>query len=180
MFGLADPDEYRALALHAHTMLADVPLHDVWKVELPGGPADCRVAAIRPYMSFEALSRLNPVVRGLFGLRRFLGRVFGWDGPERAEGQSPPRDALDGPFELVHESEQEIVGEVRNKTVHAFSVMALLPREGGYRLYFAIYVAPVGRITGLYMALIDPFRHWLVYPALLRHVHRSWVAEHAR
>jgi hypothetical protein len=28
------------------------------------------------------------------------------------------------------------------------------------------------------MALIDPFRRLIVYPALLRHLHRTWIARH--
>jgi len=175
----ADPADYRALDLHAHRMLADVPLHDVWTVDLPGGPPDCRVAVLRPYLSFEALSQLNPAVRGLFGLRRWLGRLFRWDGPEPPAGTPARRDPLDGPFRVVHESDVEIVGEVENRTVHAFSVLALCPVPGGYRAWWAIYVAPVGRITALYMALIDPFRRFLVYPAILRHVQRCWRADHA-
>jgi hypothetical protein len=39
-------------------------------------------------------------------------------------------------------------------------------------------VSPVSRLTAVYMALIDPFRRLLVYPAILRHVHQSWRAAH--
>ena len=64
------------------------------------------------------------------------------------------------------------------ETVHAFSVLAFEPCSGGYRLFWAIYVAPVSRLTVLYMALIDPFRRALIYPAVLRHVHQSWCIAH--
>jgi hypothetical protein len=58
--------------------------------------------------------------------------------------------------------------------VHAFSVFALLERSSGYRLFWAIYVRPVGRITSWYMRLIDPFRRVLIYPAVLRYVRAAW------
>ena len=89
----------------------------------------------------------------------------------------------DGPFTVVYLHPFEAVSEVRNATVHAFSVLAFEPCARGYRLFWAIYVAPVSRLTVLYMALIDPFRRVLVYPAVLRHVHQSWCIaqqEHER
>ena len=58
----------------------------------------------------------------------------------------------------------------------AVLVVALVPRGGDRRFFWATYLKPVGRITRLYMGLIDPFRRWLIYPAILRHVHRTWHA----
>jgi hypothetical protein len=175
-YARADVADYQKLPLHAHELLADVPLHDVWRVELVGGPPDCKVEHVRPYLSYEALTQLNAVVRGLFALRGFLGRVFRLDSPDPVPNDGRERD---GPFEIIHRGDSEAIGEIVNKTVHAFSVMALEKCEGGHRFYWGIYVRPVGRITSLYMALIDPFRHYLVYPAILGHLHRSWKADHA-
>ena len=187
----AEPGDYRALELRAHALLADVPLHDVWRVELPGDGAERTLADVRDLMSFERLSSLNPVVRALFSLRGLLGRIFGWDSaqatpdaPTRLERltQQDRRESLvepgsrDGPFRVLYVRPFEAASEIRNATVHAFSVLALQPRPEGYRLFWAIYVQPVGRLTGLYMALIDPFRRLLIYPALLRHLHRAWCA----
>jgi len=53
-------------------------------------------------------------------------------------------------------------------------VWALLERSSDYRLYWGIYVQPVGRITSWYMHLIDPFRRLLIYPAVLRHIRAAW------
>lgn len=47
---------------------------------------------------------------------------------------------------------------------------------GGYRFYFAVYVANVSPLTPVYMALIEPFRRFLVYPALLGNLRAAWVA----
>ena len=53
-------------------------------------------------------------------------------------------------------------------------VLALVERPSGYRLYWAIYVRPVGRLTGWYMRLIDPFRRLMIYPAVLRRIRAGW------
>ena len=85
-----------------------------------------------------------------------------------------------GPFRLVYQFRDELLFEVHNATVHAFLAMALVPRDGGYTLYWAIYVKPGGLSTRLYMALIDPFRKWIVYPAMIREMRRSWARTYAR
>ena len=71
-------------------------------------------------------------------------------------------------------SSREAISEIQNSTVHAFSVFALVERTSGYRLYWSIYVQPVGRITSWYMRLIDPFRRGIIYPAVLRHIRAAW------
>ena len=190
-WGLAEPGDYRRLELRAHELLADVPLHDVWAVTLPGGGRKRTIEDVRAVMSAEDLLRLNPIVRALFGLRAVLGRLFAWDPSnrtfgehsflhrltERDRGQSLVKPgSSDGPFTVLYVHPLEAVSEIRNATVHAFSVLALEATAGGYRLFWAIYVEPVSRLTPFYMALIDPFRRRFIYPAILRHVHRSWRA----
>jgi hypothetical protein len=174
--------------VRAHELLAGIPLHDVWRVELPGG-SDRSLRDLLPLMTAEQASSLGAPVRVLFALRRTLGRLLGWDaGAIGAPAGSPPvrlDDAdrarswiepgtRDGPFTVVYAFEREALSEVRNATVHAFSAMALEPTDAGARLFWAIYVEPVGRITPVYMALIDPFRRNLVYPAILRRLRESW------
>jgi hypothetical protein len=80
----------------------------------------------------------------------------------------------EGPFRVLFVSPGEAISEIHNSTVHAFSVFALLERSSDYRLYWGIYVQPVGRITSLYMHLIDPFRRFLIYPAVLRFIRAAW------
>ncbi|XYH98378.1 DUF2867 domain-containing protein [Sorangium sp. So ce1128] len=73
----------------------------------------------------------------------------------------------------------EAVSEIRNATVHAFSCMAIRPTAEGQRLYWAVYVKPVSRWTSAYMALIEPFRRFIVYPSMLRQLRDAWRAAHA-
>ncbi len=184
-WALTDSSEYLNLDLRAHTILKDVPLHDVWRLDLPGGGPGRTVADIR---SLNLSSRPSAVVRLLFGIRWFLGRLFGWDRQsESDEGLFQSRlteedrvrssvaiGTKDGPFTVLYVHPTEAMSEIRNSTVHAALVTVLLPCPVGYRLLWAIYVKPVGRLTGFYMSLIKPFRRWIIYPSLLRRLHRAW------
>ncbi len=188
-WGRAEVADYQRLDLRAHGLLAGVPLHDVWQVELPGSVPNVTLEDVRRLMRAEPLMALNPAVRALFRLRMALGRWFRWDSDrphapgdsflarldadDRARSRVEP-GSPDGLFTLLVAFSHESVSEIRNATVHAFSVMALAPRPGGHRLYWAIYVKPVSAFTPVYMALIDPFRRAIVYPAILRHLHRAW------
>jgi hypothetical protein len=180
--------EYEALPLRVHDFLADVPLHDVWAVDLP---------RVRPGITLDAFLRAAggrlfapaPVVRGLLRVRLFVGRLFRWDAvPSKAvsatfaERLTPadrasslvPAGMCVGPFDVVYRFENEQLGEVLNRTVHAAALTALVEMASSYRFYFAVYVRSVGRLTPLYMALIDPFRKLVVYPSLLRSVRATW------
>jgi hypothetical protein len=70
--------------LEAHAILDGVPLHDLNVIDLPGGGDGRTLADVRALTSSRSLERANPVVRFLFGLRGWLGRVFRWDRPEKA------------------------------------------------------------------------------------------------
>src|SRR5256714_747260 len=72
----ASAAEYRSLPLRGHELLRDVPLYDVSSVDLPGGGSGRTVADIRALDSATAPSHIAIL---LYGLRYFLGRVFGWD-----------------------------------------------------------------------------------------------------
>lgn len=187
------PDEYLRVELRAHQLLADVPLHDVWAVDLAGGGEGRSVLDVQALAPLGSVADSNPVVRFLFGLRAWLGGLFGWDRaprtaverfvdrltPEELESSLVVPGTPQGPFRALYASTRELISEIDNATVHAFSVFALVPRPPDHRLYWAIYVRPIGRITALYMALIDPFRRLLIYPAALRHIRRAWEREYA-
>jgi len=70
----------------------------------------------------------------------------------------------------VYRFENEQLLEAINRTVHGAALSALVDTGTAYRFYFAVYVRSVGRLTPVYIALIDPFRKWIVYPSLLRSV----------
>jgi hypothetical protein len=156
------PAEFLALDLEAHARLKGVPLRDVSVVDLPDGGDDRTIADVRRLL--EAAKARAPVsVRALVGLRLFLGRLFRWD-----REREPLRPLYELPYEML--------SEARNATVHAFSCMALRRRPGGYRLYWAIYVENVSAFTPLYMAVIEPFRRFVVYPAILASIRAGWTS----
>jgi uncharacterized membrane protein YfcA len=181
--------EYLSLRLRAHELLRDVPLYDVSVVDLPGGGSGRSVADIRVLEASTAPSRIAIV---LFDVRRFLGRVFGWDRNQvRPEESLLPRlserDRSDseiapgtpvGAFLLIYQFPDEALAEIRNATVHGWVCTALARIGAGYRLYWAVYVLPVSWLTRPYLALIEPFRR-ILYPAMLRRIRRAWLAAYA-
>jgi hypothetical protein len=185
----ADLGEYQQLDLRAHSLLADVPLHDIWLLELEGGGNGRTIEDVRRCFTPQTVTTANAAVRMLFALRRGLGRVFGWDktsehwdaeryvhrltDEDRARSLVAP-GTDDGVMRIVYVFPFECLSEVRNATVHAFSCFALRQTMTGYRMYWAIYVKPIGPWTPTYMRVIDPFRRAVVYPAVLHRVQRTW------
>ncbi len=183
------PTEFYALPLRVHTFLADVPLHDVWAVDLPTHRDGVTLSEFLRRASQGGINRLPPVARALIRLRFFLGRIF------RLEAE--PKDALaasfgsrltpedrarsfvvsgtpEGLFRVVYRFENEQLLEIQNRTVHAAALSALVERADSYRFYFAVYVRQRTWITPFYMGLIDPFRKWIIYPAMLKTIRATW------
>jgi hypothetical protein len=180
------PAEYLELPLRAHDLLRGVRLHDVSVVDLPGGGAGRTIADIR---AIDSSAEPSSIAQALFGLRRVLGRVFGWDraqmrpedslmshlsASDRAESQVPP-GTRQGSFRAVYQFSNEALSEIRNATVQGYICFALVPKANGYRLYFAVYVRPVSWITQPYLLAIEPFRR-ILYPAMLRRIRQGWLA----
>ena len=180
--------EFERLPLRVHEFLAGVPLHDVWAVDLPrtrGGitlDEFLRAAGARPFTP-------SPAVRALLNIRLFVGRLLGWNGEpdatvretfatrlttvDRAKSLAPA-GTREGLFRVVYRFENEQLLEVMNRTAHAAALSALVETADAYRFYFGVYVRRVGRLTPVYMAVIDPFRKLIVYPSLLRSVRATW------
>ena len=94
------------------------------------------------------------------------------------------RDGLRGPdltavvpFTSVYQTDNEWLAESANKTVHALLHIGWVPDgAGGFHGQMAVLVKPNGRMGRVYMAGIRPFRHTLVYPAVIRSIGKSWSA----
>ncbi|MDB5092679.1 MAG: hypothetical protein JWO85_780 [Candidatus Eremiobacteraeota bacterium] len=183
--------EFYALPLRVHTLLEGVPLHDVWAVDLPHPRERVTLAEFqRLTRQRRAIGRLPASTRALFGLRLFLGRIFRLEGepkdapatsfasrltPEDRARSSVEAGTRDGLFRVVYRFENESLLEVHNRTAHAALLNALVETEAGYRFYMAVYVAKGSWTTPAYLALIDPFRKWIVYPALLKNIRATWL-----
>jgi hypothetical protein len=146
--GRIDPADHlrRPWRVHAIAAAEGLALHDVWEVATPlpaGVPLARWVEALRT----EPRSRPS---RALFAIRTALGRLLGLD--RGGTGFVP-----------VYQEPDEVLSRIANRTVTAFLHVSLA--EGHPRL--AVYVRPKGALGRAYMVLIDPFRRWVVYPALL-------------
>src|SRR5262245_7310698 len=182
------PREFERLPLRVHQFLAGVPLHDVWAVDLPRARSGITLNEFLRAAGGLPL-KPSPVVRALLNTRFFIGGLLGWD----RESASAVREAFstrltaadlskslapagmrEGPFRIVYQLENEQLLELINRTAHAAALSALVETANAYRFYFGVYVRSVGRLTPVYMALIDPFRRLIVYPSLLRSVRTTW------
>jgi hypothetical protein len=176
-----------------HEVARDFRLEDVWALPTPGGPDDFP-RLVRQFASGErSQGGSSRAARTLWAIRWRLGELLGWDRPAAGLGARVPtlrdrlpedlRDAPSGPdfdalpFTPLYLLEDEFAAEVINRTVHGILHLGWVPDgTGGYRGEMAVYVKPNGLLGAAYMAAIKPFRHLIVYPALMRQLGREWGA----
>jgi hypothetical protein len=188
------PAEFLELPLEVHAVLHDVPLRDVTAIDLPRGGPGRTIADVRALIEKGPSSAGNQFVRFLFWLRWLVGRLLGWDevrpddakfsyrsrlSPGLVSRSLDPPGQPEGFFALLYRLDREMLVEVRNATVHAFLASVLQPTAAGYRIYWAVYVLPVSRLTNVYMAAIEPFRRFVVYPSIMRGLRRRWDERYA-
>lgn len=175
-----------------HDLTADFRLEDVWALPGRGGPDDLP-RAVELITSYDTAHSASFPVRALFAIRWKLGALFGWDDPDDGIGgrvptlrdrlppdlrDAPRGPAFDGlPFTALYLLPDEWAAEIANRTMHGILHLGWVP-DGprGYHGEMAVYVKPNGRLGWAYMAAIRPFRHLLVYPAMLREFQRRWEA----
>src|SRR5438876_5154230 len=175
-----------------HELTRDFRLEDVWQLPGRGGPDDFP-RLVQVIASMDPSQSSSRAVRALFAIRWKVGELLGWDGPDIALGSRVPtlRDRLpadlrDGPsgptsdslpFSPLYLIEDEWAGEIANRTMHGVMHIGRVPDDtGGCRAQMAVLVKPNGLLGTGYMAAIRPFRHLIVYPAILREVRRKWRA----
>jgi hypothetical protein len=185
------------MSFRAETLLSDFELLDRWRVDIEGAPDEFhRFCQLFVDNGFHSDSRFS---EALFALRFRLGKTFGWDEGEplpipgcsetsvaaRLDDNDRARNVpltlpTDRTFEgnIIYCFDDEALFEISNKTIHALInlrwVDAAAP--GRKTVEMAIYIKKRGRMSGFYMALIKPFRHSIVYPALLGRLKRKWDA----
>jgi Protein of unknown function (DUF2867) len=176
-----------------HELAPDFQLLDVWALPTPGGPDDFP-RLVRLASSLDPARSSSGAVRGLFAIRWKIGELLNLDGPEAGlESRVPTlrdrlpsdlRDARPGPdfdavpFTPLYLVEDELAAEVANRTVHGVMHLGwVADGSGGYRGQMAVLVKPNGLLGAAYMAAIGPFRHLVVYPAMMREFGRAWRAQ---
>jgi hypothetical protein len=184
-------------------IVPDFTLEDVWALPVEGGAADFE-SVLELMASSDPANADSLAARSLWRLRDRLGRWFSLgrisvpaDGDRDGAGGLPipgtSETSLSGrlpddlrgtvadvdfgslPFVPLYRTDVEFAAEVSNQTVHGVMHFAWVEEgEGRYRGQMAVYVKPRGAFGKGYMALIKPFRYWIVYPALMRQVEQTW------
>jgi hypothetical protein len=184
--------EHTSRPWRIHELTRDFRLEDVWALPTPGGPDDFpRLLDLSRGLDLEnggapLISRL------LFAVRWKLGALLGWDRPDDGIGsrvetlrdrlpedlRDTPVDGLEAPgspFTPLYVLDDEYAAEIANRTMHGVMHLGWVPDgRGGHRGQMAVLVKPNGLFGNAYMAFIRPFRHLLVYPAVMKHVSRTW------
>ena len=179
-------------------IVPDFELEDVWALPAEGGADDFDtllelLSASNPSdaesLPTRFLWRLRDRLGSLFDLGRISESAIGGELPipgtseTSLSGRLPDelRDTATGvrfrslPFVPLFRTDDEFAAEVSNQTVHGVMHLAWADQgEGRYQAQMAVYVKPRGIFGKGYMELIKPFRHWIVYPALMRQTERTW------
>ncbi len=188
-------DEHESHPWRIREIARDFTLEDVWALPAYGRAEDFD-ALLELMASGDPEEGGSLATRLLWQLRWQLGRVFGLDEPGEALAipgtqitslsERLPED-LRGtvagmeferlPFTPVYRTDSEFAAEISNKTVHGVMHLAWVELgDGSFQGQMAVYVMPRGSLGKAYMALIKPFRHLIVYPALMRQIERAWNA----
>jgi hypothetical protein len=173
-----------------HEVAGDFRVEDVWELPVHGSRGEFP-RLVELMTSFDP-GQGSGLVRALFAIRWKVGEVLGWDGPSGGDDPSGPtlRDRLPGdlrdapsgptpddfPFSPLYLLDDEWAVELANRTVHGVLHLGWVPDESGpgYHGQMAILVKRNGLLGAAYMAAIAPFRHLIVYPAMLRELERRW------
>ncbi len=175
-----------------HELTAGFRLEDVWALPTPGGEHDFP-RLVQLLASGDPSHGPSRATRTLWAIRFKAGELLGWDGPRHGFGPHRPslRDRLPAdlrgappgpdfralPFTSLYLTGDEWAAEIINRTVHAVMHIGWVPDQaGGYRGQMAVLVKPNGLLGAGYMAVIAPFRHWIVYPPMIREMGRAWRA----
>jgi hypothetical protein len=182
----------------------DFTVEDVWALPVQGGPQDFQtmlelMAASDPANAESLPTRVLWCLRDRLGSWLDLGRISAPvdSGQGGAASKLPipgtneasladrlPDDLRDTaadlvfsslPFVPLYRTEVEFAAELSNQTVHGAMHLAWVDQgEGRYQGQMAVYVKPRGLFGKAYMEVIKPFRYWIVYPALMRQIEKTW------
>ncbi len=161
----------------------DFTLEDVWALPVHGGAEDFQTLLEIATSSDPASAESIPT-RVLWGVRDRLGIWFGI-GRISAPADSGRDEA--GRLPIPGRSETSLTDRLPDDLLGTaadldFSSLPFVPLyrtdveqgDGRYQGQMAVYVKPRGRFGKGYMTLIKPFRYWVVYPALMRQIERTW------
>jgi hypothetical protein len=180
---------HRSRPWRIHEITDDFRLEDLWALPTRGGRGDFR--RLVALMAAGDPARNSSSVSGaMWSVRWKLGELLGWDDAGASvDGRVPSlRDRLPAdlrrtqgpefavlPFRSLYLLDDEWAAEIANRTMHGVMHIGWVPDgTGGHRGQMAVLVKPNGLLGAGYMAGIRPFRHLIVYPAMMRWIERDW------
>lgn len=197
MVGRLNTNEHGDLKWRAREFVEDFDLIDAWALPATGTLAEFDDLYQIMVNMDPGDDRASPASPALFAVRARLGQLLGWDAEQVVNRLAIPgciesslRDRLppdlaarlgetsdQSNFRSVFMIEDEAVLELSNSLVHAVLHLGWVRRSNGeYQGQLGVYVKHRGRAGAPYMAAIAPFRHHVVYPALLRRIESDWAA----
>lgn len=185
--------EHESQSCRIHDIAPDFTLEDVWALPARGN-ADDFATLLEVMASLDPANGESLATRMLFCIRYRLGGWFGWDGadhqlpipgntettlsarlPEDLRNTAAGVDLSATKFTPLYRTNVEFAAELSNRTVHAVMHLAWVDKgDGCYQGQMGVYVKPRGSFGAGYMAFIAPFRHRVVYPALMRQIEHAW------
>ncbi len=184
-------EEFESRDFRVNSLLAHVPIHDVWAIELRGRPRPTLDQLATAFKSGSPV-QTTPAMAGLSAVRTAVGMVLGWEDPrwddagasflhlleegDRRRSTAEPGTTL-GIWRVLYAFPREAVVETLNGTVHLAVAATIGEGPAGTRLFLSFHVQEVNWTTRWYMRLIDPARRFFVYPSLLRQFAHTWERE---
>jgi hypothetical protein len=190
--------EHESRAWRIGEVAPDFTLEDAWALPAQGGAEDF-ATLLEVMASLDPAGAESRAMRALFSIRWRVGGWLGWDDaprplaipddtettlsarlPEDLRNTATGLDLRSTSFTPLYRTDVEWAAELSNRTVHAVMHLAWIEKgEGLYQGQMGVYVKPRGRFGSAYMAVIAPFRHRVVYPALMREIEGAWNARMA-
>lgn len=181
--------EHTSRPWRIHEIVPDFRLEDVWALPASGERSEFP-ELVRGFAEGDP-AQSSRLTRALWAIRWKLGALLGWDDVEAGlEERVPtlrgrlPTDLSDAPgpkfdtlpFTSLYLIDDEFAAEIANRTMHGVMHLSWVPDGAGvYHGQMAVLVKPNGLLGVAYMAAIKPFRHLIVYPAMMRQIEREVV-----
>ncbi len=182
------PEDFAPRDFRVNSLLADIPLHDVWVIDLKGRRSPTLEELGETFRAFSPF-QATPAVVGLGLLREVVGSAFGWGDSRWADADASFVHRLSeadrrrsttepgttfGSWRVLYACPEEGVVETINGTVHVAVAASVGEGPRGPRLFLSFRVREVNWTTRWYLRLINPARRFFVYPFLLRQFAHSW------
>lgn len=180
----------------------DFELWDVWQLPLEadiGKNENFSVLQKILFLTLENMTNSHSLTGFLFSLRAIIGKFapldkninclpipgcretslrsrLSSDDAKTSKIGKPIRDKRTGlEFLNVYSFAKEVLYELSNDTVHGLLHLGWFPvNTEFYGATLAVYVKPRGLKGKGYLKLIEPFRHYIVYPYMMKLIRREW------